>query len=229
MIELDVVRRPGSGKVGTIGLVTRDRINAATVMSLLSLQQPPGVDVVMNTGNVLPFQRNHIVQNMGGDWLLFIDADMVFQPDALMRLLDTRRDLEDAGRRPDIVGALCFRRTPPHEPTLLLRDKPGEGPYHVMADYPEAVVEVDATGMAFALIDRRAFELLAGGAPMPPLEERLTGKFPAEFFRWHGNLGEDIRFCHDLKAAGGSIWVDTRVKTKHIFEHQIGESEWRKP
>lgn len=208
-------------------MCARDRISVATATSMLHLKIPhPGVEWIIDTGSMLPLQRNFIVQHMKGDWLLFIDSDMVFQPDALVRLLKTRQDLLAQGDEPDIVGALCFRRSPPHNPTLFRKDESGH--YQVLEDYAghEEVVEVDATGMAFALISMSAFDKITG-MPMPPYEERIGGRRPPEFFRWHGMYGEDVRFCSDLRDRGGHIYVDTSVKIGHMYEHAIGESEWR--
>lgn len=229
MIDLEVFRKHHPGPVGTIGIVSRDHMNIASVMSLLHLRLPlPGVEWIFNVGSILPLQRNYVVQHMRGDWLLFIDDDMVFGPDTLLRLLQTREDLIAQGVEPDILGALCFRRSPPHQPTLLLREHPDSGPYRPMTDYlDKEVVEVDATGMAFAIVSRSAFERIAG-MEMPSYEDRTSGSAPAEFFRWHGNVGEDIRFCSDLKSRGGHIYVDTRVKTRHVSEHQVGEADWRR-
>lgn len=210
----------GEGSIlGTIAIPVRDHLNAATVTSLLGsdfawMPRGRGVNRKIIQGGILTLQRNEAVQQMEGDWLLFIDDDMVWQPDAIAKLIAVRDEFDL-----DIVGGLCFRRTPPHQPTLYMRELPTEGPYNFLEVWEDDLVEVDATGMAFCLIHKRVFEKIAG-SPMPPLDERRKIGLP-EFFYWKGRLGEDLRFCQDAKAAGCRIFVDTRIKIGHVAEVEI--------
>jgi hypothetical protein len=213
--------------IGSVALPVRDHVNAATVTSLIMSDfswVPKGKTVSFNIiqGSVLTQQRNECVNRMQGDWLLFIDDDMVWQPDAIERLI-TIREENDL----DMVGGLCFRRAEPYQPTLFMRERPDEGLYNFLETWPENdVVEVDATGMAFMLIHQRVFEMIADG-PMPPYEiRREMGGPPPNFFRWEGVLGEDLRFCRDAKAAGAKIWVATGIEIGHISEITVGHREF---
>ena len=218
--SMDVFTMSRPGKVlGTVCIVSRDHINAQTVTSLVMTDfswVPPGFTVnhVIIRGSILTSQRNESVQRMQGDWLLFIDDDMVWDPDAVGRLVQ-RRDEFDL----DMIGALCFRRSEPFAPTLYMRERVDGGGYNFLEQWAEEeVVEVDATGCAFLLIHKRAFEKIAGGE-MPPFEHRTReGGPPPNFFRWEGTMGEDLRFCQDAKAAGVRIWVDTSIKIGHVTE-----------
>jgi len=207
--------------LGSIVLPVRDHVNAATVMSMiytdLSFAGVPGVDWNIIQGSILTTQRNMAVQRIRGDWLLFIDDDMVWQPNAFSKLVAAREEHDL-----DMIGGLCFRRTPPYQPTLYMREQPTAGAYNFMERWGEdEIVEVDATGMAFLLIHKRVFEMIAG-SPMPPYEERTyEGAPPPEFFKWTGRLGEDLRFCQDAKAAGARIWVHTGIPIGHIGEVEI--------
>lgn len=205
--------------IGTIATPVRDSLNAKTATALVHgdwTWVPPGKYVSRSIiqGNILPLQRNGAVQRMAGDWLLFIDDDMVWQPDAIGRLIAAREELDA-----DILGALCFRRSPPHEPTMFVREEPTSGAYNYLEDWNTDIVEVDATGMAFVVIHKRVFEMIAG-SPMPPYEVR-TQMNPPEFFRWTGMFGEDLQFCQDAKAAGARIFVDTRIEIGHVSEIEI--------
>lgn len=207
--------------LGTIAFVTRDHMNAATTMAMMYSDftwVPPGrsVERYVVTGNLLTLQRNECVQRMQGDWLLFIDDDMVWEPDAIRKLVETREELDA-----DILGGLCFRRSAPHFPTMFMRETPTAGGYNFLETWTDDVIEVDATGMAFVIIHKRVFERIAGG-PMPAYEERVReGGGPPNFFRWEGSLGEDLRFCQDAKAAGCRIFVDTRIEVGHVAEIEI--------
>jgi hypothetical protein len=90
-----------------------------------------------------------------------------------------------------------------------------------MEVWPEdTAVEVDATGMAFTLITRRAIEAMVPG--WPTFEERQSMP-PPPVFKWTGELGEDFLFCREAKAAGLRIFVDTSVKVGHVAEITVDE------
>jgi hypothetical protein len=225
--SLDVFTMGNGGDddtVGTIAIPVRDHINAATMTSWFMTDYtflPNGANVsrFILQGNILTLQRNEAVQRMNGDWLLFIDDDMVWQPDVVGRLIASREEHDL-----DMVGALCFRRSDPYQPTLYMREEPTKGAYNFLETWDDDLVEVDATGLAFLLIHKRVFEAIAA-SPMPPLDQRVGGP-PPNFFRWEGALGEDLRFCQDAKAAGMRIWVDTRIEVGHIGEHEIRRKQY---
>jgi hypothetical protein len=212
--------------IGTIAIVTRDHLTAAAAMSLLMIDfswVPKGQNVQRSiiTGGILTMQRNEAVQRMQGDWLLFIDDDMVFEPDAVKQLVEVQREHDL-----DIVGGLCFRRQPPHQPTLYMREGPTSGGYNFLERWDDGPVEVDATGLAFCLITRRAFETIAG-TPMPSFDERASTR-PPSFFGWNNILGEDLQFCQDAKKHGLKIWVDTRIEIGHVSEFTVDKTWfWR--
>lgn len=201
---------------GTIAMCTRDSIKASTAISWLMTDysflgpyEYVGRHIVQ--GHVLVAQRNECVGRMEGDWILFIDDDMVWQPDAVKTLVETR-DKFDL----DMVGALCHQRTEPYQPTLYYSARNGGHGYTFAEEWPEDVaLEVDATGLAFCLIHRRVFENLLG-EPLPTLEERKRLP-PPGFFKW-GDYGEDMMFCREVKAAGMKIFVDTSIQVGHISE-----------
>ena len=226
--------REGQHCAGTIAMVTRDKVAAQTAISMMMqdmgwLKPDEYHKRFIIQGNVLTFQRNECINQMEGDWILFVDSDMVWQPQAMRVLIETREKFDL-----DIVGGLCFQRSDPYQPTLykLAQNAPISGVdanwsgYTFMERWPEdAAVEVDATGMAFCLIHRRVFDRIlmhTVGEAFPDYEER-KGQAPAPFFRWEGELGEDFLFCREAKATGSRIFVDTAVKVGHIGDQIITE------
>jgi hypothetical protein len=221
VMDIYTARQDGQA-IGTIAMCTRDRIHAATAISWLMsdysfLGQGEHVSRFIVQGHVLTLQRNQCIQRMQGDWIIFIDDDMTWQPDAIKALVASHQK-----HQLDMVGGLCFQRGDPYQPTLYMREQPTSGSYIFMEDIPEdSLVEVDATGMAFVLISRRLLEAIAG--EFPPLEERVARRPPA-YFRWDANgFGEDLTFCQDAKLAGAKIFVDTSIKIGHVGEHTITE------
>lgn len=205
--------------LGTISIPVRDHVNAATMTAMTHTDWtfvPKGRYINRNIiqGNILPLQRNGAVQRMEGEWLMFIDDDMVWRPGDIGRLVAARDELDA-----DIIGALCFRRSTPYQPTLFVRESPTSGAYNFLETWDDDIVEVDATGMAFVIIHRRVFEMIAGSS-MPSYEHRMSIN-PPDFFRWTGAFGEDLQFCQDAKKAGAKIYVDTRIEIGHVSEIEI--------
>jgi hypothetical protein len=228
--DLQIFSSRQTEPIGTIAIPCRDNVHAATFMSLVTsslsgswLPERSNVDVMICQGNVLTMQRNALVRRMRGDWIMFIDDDMAWQPQQIGELIATR-DKFDL----DIVGGLCFRRTPPHQPTLFMRERPDSGAFNFLEDWEEdTAVEVDATGMAFVLIHKRVFERIVAADlgvsewTMPSIEERLATGVDPNFFRWNGGFGEDLQFCIDAKRTGSKVYVDTSIEIGHMSELEI--------
>lgn len=124
--------------------------------------------------------------------LLWIDDDMTFEEDAARRLL--AHDLP-------IVGGLCFGRRHPYPPILVHLTERG---YSFQYDYPEGLVEVDATGGAFLLVKKEVFYKI--------FEKDKIGAWSPL------GVGEDMSFCRRARAVGYKVFVDTSVKIGHMGE-----------
>jgi glycosyltransferase involved in cell wall biosynthesis len=225
--------RRGGEVAGTVAIPTRDHVGIGLFISMMMadwgfLSDGRTVSWQVVEGSILPAQRNELVQRMQGDWILFIDADMSFAPDAIGRLVKVREEHDL-----DIVGGLCFQRKDPHQPTLYMRESPESGGYTFLETWDSDLVEVDGTGFAFILIHRRVFERMVQfyeGRPdftWPSLDVR-TRMPPPNFFRWIDGVGEDLRFCQDAKAAGFRVFVDTRIEISHHSESIINHRSFLK-
>lgn len=211
--------------VGTIAMITRDNISAQTAISLMMTEAyflGPGeyVKKYIVVGNILTFQRNQCIAYMEGDWVLFLDSDMTWQPRDIGTLVETQRKFDL-----DIVGGLCFQRGDPYQPTMY-KTTPFGG-YTYMEKWDEdAAVEVDATGMAFCLVHKRTFDKILRhhtGEGFPDFDVRTQKRSSPPFFRWEEEVGEDFLFCREAKEAGCRIFVDTSVKVGHVGQHVITE------
>lgn len=106
------------------------------------------------SSSVVHWSRNMMIaalyqSGQSFDYVLFVDDDMTFEPDALMRLL---------GHKKDIVGGLCVRRQDPPMPTIRHLGKDLRYSTIVRWDPKETLMEVDATGTGFMLISRAAID-----------------------------------------------------------------------
>jgi hypothetical protein len=216
---------PGAKCVGTIAMCTRDTVSAQTAISWMMDDRQgylgPGEYALryIVQGNVLVHQRNQCVRDMDGDWILFIDSDMVFQPNAIKEIIEVREKYDF-----DMLGALCHQRMEPYQPTVYRKAADDAHGYTFLEQWEDgAAVEVDATGMAFCLIHKRVFDRILQaniGQGLPPLEERKQMP-PPPFFRWEGEYGEDFDFCQQAKATGSRIYVDTTIEIGHVGQHTI--------
>lgn len=166
-----------------------------------------------------------LLDDSEADWLLFIDSDMGFSPDAVDALLAAA----DPATRP-IVGALCFGmrkegldsqggfRTVPF-PTVYDFRPPGEEDPGFVPRYnyaPDAVVQCAATGAAFLLVHRSALQTMRESLGDTWFDRaKLSADSEA--------MGEDLSFCLRAGGLGIPIFVHTGVRTTHLKPVWVGE------
>lgn len=236
---------PGYVCVTTFGLVT-----GGTVKSLMDMRSFSEQNGLLNcawevvNGTLVDKARNDATRQMlqrGAQWLLFVDADMSFPPDAVIRLL---QHAYAPGSMADAVGAYCTLKGDWALPTI----DTGTGTWESW--YPgQGVVEVIRTGGAFLLVKRHVFERMPEPwfrlrVPLRPIDTmqemdnlcriKLDGRNPfRDLPEWEaleqaaGNdpsiqtftpaeVGEDSAFCDRLRALGFRLFVDTDVVIGHL-------------
>ena len=182
----------------TVGIPTSTSFfHQKFVQSLMSLQYPPNTDALHSivTGYQLPFARNRIVEEAlknNSDYIFYIDVDMIFPPDALIRLVN---------RHVDICHALSFRRTPPHYPCLF--DWHDDSKCYETVDYSKGdnnLVSVDAAGSACTLINMDVYK-----------------KMKKPYYYYHNDaFSSDLTFSMNAKKLGYDIFIDRTLKIGHI-------------
>lgn len=196
------------------GMVSAYFLHSLTGVLLLDRKGPQRITGLLqewSSANVSQ-PRNNLTETFlndhTADWLLWIDSDMAFQPDALEQLLASA----DPVKAP-IVGGLCFGSANGELfPTVYQWGETETGQIVTWRDkdYPrDAMVQVGATGAAFLLIHRSALITIRErkfNAVFPWFQEtELAGK-PA---------GEDLTFCIRAGICGLPVWVNTAVKVGH--------------
>ena len=185
-----------------IGIPTHDYMHAEFVKCLSALlirltQQGVPFDVDINNGTMVHVARDKIACkaiNREYSHVLWLDADMIFQPTIY-------EDLMDCGR--DFVTGIAHSRRPPYVSCLFKRidDLDHLERYDDM-DYPAEPFEVAGCGFACVLIKTevlKAVQINYKTCFLPDLQ-------------W----GEDLTFCKRARAMGFSIYADPCVRLGHI-------------
>lgn len=195
---------------------------ARTFAHLLHVGIPGYVQTVVGSSN-LPRARNELVAAfLASDYtdLLFIDDDMGWEPNDVVRLLASDKPLiggvgSKKALMPDTDPAKWCIRTDPGKP--FVQDEFG-------------AVEVAGIGTGFLKIERGVFEALAlehpdwkrYGFPRMSPEQR---HWYYNFFRFGDGIdemGEDYLFCQEWARIGGSCWADPTIRLVHVGETEFG-------
>ena len=151
--------------------------------------------------------RNSMVESFlstGADWLFMVDDDMTFDPEALVRLLESA----DADTRPIMGGFAYAAGRDGYFSTLWTMDE-GKNPVRVDDYPPEGIVQVVGTGAACLLVHRKVFLAIAENYADTPWTW-----FQETSLRGH-TVGEDFTFCIRAGEAGFPVHVDTTVEFGH--------------
>jgi len=148
------------------------------------------------------------------DVLVMLDNDHT-HPANIVAHLASKCDAEH-----EVVGALMFRRSLPHDPCFYQLDAENQ-----VVDVPTmfdgaSLVKCDIVGTGAIAIRRSAFAKLdANGFRWP-------------YFRFCYNENEDIQRSEDwnfgleCRKAGIPHWCDTSIVSPHIGQFLIGPEEW---
>ena len=155
------------------------------------------------SGALIANNRNALADKAiehGADYLLYIDSDMTFDPDSLVRLVKLNQN---------IVSGLAVSRLAPFNPVAKVLDEDGFK-YKIRKDLDKGLFfdDIDMVGCAFMLINTDVLRKLKKPYfAMPPYGE--------------GVMGEDVYFCRQAKEAGYKLCIDTSLIIGHIGNHQF--------
>lgn len=174
--------------------------HSASMMMAASANHPD-IELSLSTsaGTLICDQRQSLAQamlNEGCDWILYLDSDMRFPKETLLRLL---------ARNAPFVTCNYTTRRAPAEPVAFKRIGTLEKLY--TDPDSEGVEACSANGLGIALIHRVVFEQ----TPKPWFH---IPYIPEKDGFW----GEDVWFCNSVRKAGFDILVDHDLskEVKHI-------------
>ena len=161
----------------------------------------------------------------GSTHLMFIDADIGWEPWHLLVLLNAQKD---------VIGGLYPMKSLPVK--WCVNGIPGQ-PEPAPED-PN--IEVTKTGTGFLLIKRDVFEKLNAHPAVrhfandigldPALNVHMKTYFDTAV-RENRYYSEDWTFCENWRDLGGQVWVDKRVLLKHtgtyVFDYNTHEQLYK--
>ena len=196
-----------------IAVPCMDQVPALFAFSLAQLKTVEECTLTMKMGSLIYTSRNDIATQalqMDADYVFWLDSDMVFPPDTLIRMMNTLRknDL-------DILTGLYFRRVPPYTPVLF--DKLSiDGDVCDFSEFdsiPKDLFEVGGCGFGCVLMKTDVFF-------------DVQSKF-GNMFAPVANNGEDIAFCCRAKECGYKIYCDPSIICGHVGYSVVDDQYFR--
>lgn len=166
--------------------------------SLIAMDKPEGTAIVQNYHSSVAFGMNELGRyflKSDAEYILFVNDDMIYQRDALTRLLSHEKD---------IVAGVYLRRGFPFEPVIYdFIDDRGMVRPHYLVDGESGLIPIKACGSGVTLIRRNVLEA------MPQPWWRL-GTIQPDL------ISEDLTFSREAGEAGFEIWCDLDVRCGHL-------------
>ena len=187
-----------------IAIPCMDQVPAPFAQSLAMIQKTEdNVACAFQMGSLIYTSRNNLaLQAMKTefDYMLWLDSDMVFQQDLLIRMKQT---MDEKGL--DFLTGLYFRRVPPFTPVLFDQldiAEDGSCTWTDFKDVPEGLFKIGGCGFGCVLIKTDVlFDVQA--------------KF-GELFNPIANMGEDLSFCWRARQCGYDVWCDPSLVCGHV-------------
>lgn len=205
-----------AGKKDTLSIVwcdngTVDSLFMGGIINVLLNLPKMGIQLgsVKNIiGNLIHKQRQQIVDDWmrtDGDWLLWVDSDVVINPDIVKKLWETANKVTHP-----VVCGIYFVSPNPNQPLMtpypcvFTDDGVVNTPIHPLPE--NQVIKIDTAGLGLCLMHRSVLEKL---------------KDPYEGIYFDVSIGkvnksEDVSFFRKLKEQGIPVYAHTGVLAPHI-------------
>jgi len=181
---------------------------AATMLRLPSLGVE-GLGMVQIVGNQIARQRQDLLRDFektNGDWLLWVDSDIVLNLESFKLLWDNR----DAEKRPVVSGVyfitMEMNQALPLPLPCIFTDV-GEGANQSIHPLPEnQLIPIDVAGLGFCLMHKSVAHKL----------REAYGDTTFAITIDTNHVSEDVSFFRKLKALGIPVYAHTGALVQHI-------------
>ena len=184
-----------------------DYVAAGFAQSLAMLQKGGNETAIMfQVGSLVYEARNKLAKKaieLETDYTMWLDSDMVFEPDTMIRLLEHNK--------PFISGAY-FRRSPPYS-LVAFEEVDAENRKWKDLALPSEVTKCGGVGFGCVLVKT---EVLFN----------VAAKY-GNWFEPMNNFGEDLSFCYRARQCGYDLYIDPSITCGHIGHITINESFYK--
>lgn len=185
---------------------------AYTLAQLMPMALRVGVSVKLGhvSGcSIITMARNMLVdQFLKSDCtdLLFIDADVIAEPDHILRLM------AQSGDKDITAGAYPRRRKDKMFFMDLHYDENGD------LEFDGSMMRINRVGTGFMLVRRNVVEALAERAQTYLGQDGVSQMANVFEFQLKDGMfvGEDYAFCDAARALGYKVWLDVEISLPHV-------------
>ena len=204
-----------------IAMPCYDSVKINTMLSVIKLVQQlskSGIKVGINTmkSPLIHQARNYLTSvflTTEYQYLLFIDSDVEFEPEAVLRMLVAKKEIICTPYR------VKAEQLDKHIYTVEFKD-----PKHIPI-LPGGLVELEAGTTGLMLIDRKVFEKIIKNRTDLKIINKATptaGKSHEFYYNFFDfgfdegySTGEDISFCRLARGNDFKIYANTESTTRH--------------
>ena len=162
---------------------------------------------------------NFFINNTQFDHIFFLDSDIGFQPESVLKLLQYNMDI--------VSATYPMKIYPTQYPVNIKQPEERKGD----------LIKINGDGMGFVMIHRRVFQNIAKRYPglkytpcdkssdTPSTEEEKANSFHffGELKTGDGYMSEDKAFFRRAENVGYDVWMDTTIQLTHTGYHIYGE------
>lgn len=165
--------------------------------------------------------------------LMFIDADIGFNPEDVFRLLNHDKDIVCGGYPVKIIDyESLYRATMQGCPVNQLSNYASPYVYNRVPNtkIENGLIEVIEAGTGFMMIKKKVFDFLSDKVKSYESNQfgAGVGRQIKEFYKTEIEdgilLSEDYYFCRLWRKHGGKVFIDTNIVLQHIGPHVFQSS-----
>lgn len=164
---------------------------------------------------------NFFLNNTNYESVMFIDADIGFEPSDVLKLISHKRDI--------VCGAYPMKGIPLKYNYNISQPPVAE----------DNLIKIENIGFGFAMIHRRVFEKIRENCPELKYTPALGhSNYPITEAEYHNSyhffnelkkgdsfLPEDFSFFERATDVGFTAWLDTTIKLSHVGSHVFCEDK----
>lgn len=181
-----------------IAIPTSREIDIQCAASLIGMKRKGKIGVFAPQSYAIDASRNLIVEHaleIGYDYILWVDSDMILPKNTLLRLLSHNKDI--------VSGVYSYKVINGENAVVKRYSKTDEDTYEDVS-----LKEIRET-KELMLVDGIGFGCVL-------TKVNIFNKIEQPWFKYEKDLGEDIFFCRKAQETGIEIFVDPTVKAGHV-------------